>query len=90
MVHSFFKWVLGCSYGLQLKECTVFKSFLPRSGCVQQSHATDNFFVIVFEYSKTTPTLRDKIAADADVIRNTPPAYVRISKKKYQERRKEY
>ena len=35
---------------------------------VEQAHATDNFFVIVFEYSKTTPTLRDKIAADAGVI----------------------
>lgn len=33
-----------------------------------KSHATDNSFVIVFEYSKTTPILREKIAADAGDI----------------------
>lgn len=32
-----------------------------------QTHATDNFFVIGFVFTKTTPTLRGKIAADAGV-----------------------
>jgi len=41
---------------------------LTRKLKLNMAHATDNFFVIVFEHSKTTPTLRDKIAADAGVM----------------------